>query len=306
MYIFPNNSRVIFTGDSITAHSKYTVRIVDYYRRELKERNVKFYQAAIPGATLEHAIKYFDDLIVPFNPTHATVFFGINDCGREYLDIADKERRDDLLSDKYRRFCSALSTYLDMLISHNITPILITPAPYAEYLYVQSSNLRHGQKLSFEYAEVIRSEAKRRGLELIDLHARISELYLFEDIYTPDRVHPSEYGHYRTAGYVLQSQDLEIGAYKTLEEIFTNDPPLQEWACAVSQLGDLYCMYVCVKPELYDMTSKEQINFVEKYVQSQSYGDSEVAREFSNRFLIYKPQEKQYYDIIRRFNGDLD
>jgi len=101
MSLFPENSRVIFTGDSITAHTNYTARIVDYYRRNLPERSVRFYEAAIPGSTLPCANKFFDDLILPFSPTHATVFFGINDCGRGWLNGDDKEKKLSLLTERY-------------------------------------------------------------------------------------------------------------------------------------------------------------------------------------------------------------
>ncbi len=305
MNIFPENSRVIFTGDSITAAANYTARIVDHYKRNLPERNVRFYQAAIPGSTLTRTIEYFDEMILPFKPTHATVFLAINDCGRGYLNFEDKEKKNSVLIEKYHNFKKNLNVYLDMLTDSGITPILFTPAPYAEYLPFDTECLKDGHRLSFEYAEVIRAEARRRGLELVDLHARLSELYMCEDIYNTDRVHPNDRGHYRMAECILNSQGLEIGEYRSLEDICGDSEALSCWQENAEKIGTLYAMYVCIKPELHAMPTEKQLEAVGEYVASEAYGDSAVAKLFSTSFMELKPMEKALFDSLRKYNGDI-
>ena len=42
MALFPQNARVLFTGDSITAQTRYTTRVKAYYDKHHPELNVKF------------------------------------------------------------------------------------------------------------------------------------------------------------------------------------------------------------------------------------------------------------------------
>jgi len=299
---FPKNARVLFTGDSITAHTMYTTRIKAHYDSHHPELNVKFASGAAAGASISHLIKFFDDLILPFKPTHATVCLGINDCGRGWLEHLPEKR--DILVEKYANYKNNLNTYLDMLISHGITPILVSIAPYAEFMNSDTPALRHGQRLSFEYAEIMRETANDRGIELIDLHAYIAERYLFEDIYTPDRVHPGDFGHYRIAECIIRHQGEKIDAYKPLDEMLFENEALKDWNKYVSRICDIYTTYVCVFPELYEKPYDEQMRFVEEYVISRGYGDSTFHRDFSTEFVILKPKEKELIDNLRRINGD--
>lgn len=305
MYIFPKDSRVIFTGDSITAQTKYTTRIVEYYRKHLPELNVKFGEGAVSGSTLNAAIRFFKDMILPMKPTHATVFYGINDCGLGFLNKEDKEEKYNALKKRYEDYKNNLSTFIDMLTAHGITPILITPAPYAEFLPGEGNVWKDGQKLSYEYAEVVRGEAKKRGLELIDLHARIAELYMHDDVYCGDRVHPTDHGQYRIAECILRSQGLTIDDYRPLDEILANNEELKAWQTAAYRIGRIYGMYVCVKGDLYDMPLDKQLDYVGEYVISRGYGANNVARDFSTEFVYLKPRESELWDKIHKFNGDL-
>ena len=302
MTTFPKNARVIFTGDSITAHTKYTARVKDHYDKHHLELNVKFASGAAAGASLTHLIKFFDELIMPFKPTHATVCIGINDCGRGWLEHPDKMR--DILTEKYANYRQNLNTYLDMLIWHNITPILVSIAPYAQFMKSETPALKHGQKLSFEYAEVIRDVAAKRGIELIDAHAFIAERYLYEDIYTPDRVHPGDFGHYRLAECILRHQGEEIGEYKPLDEMLDENETLRNWHKYVSRICDIYTTYVCIFPELFGKPLDEQMSFVEEYVITRGYGDSTFHRDFTTEFVVTKPKEAELWTKLAEVNGD--
>lgn len=302
MTTFPKNARVIFTGDSITAQTKYTARVVDHYKRNLPELNVKFFEGAISGSSLCHAIRFFNDMVLPFEPTHATVYYGINDCGLGWLSNQDKERARGELEKRYEAYKANLTTFVDMLLAHNITPILITPAPYAEFMAADTSCHKYGQKLSYEYAEVMRNEARSRGLELIDLHARMAELYIHEEDYSPDRVHPSDLGQYRIAECILRAQGQTIEPYRPLTELINDDPELALWQKTAFRFGRIYGMYVCVKPDLYDMPIEEQLDFTNEYVISRGYKDNNVSRDFSTEFVILKPKENKLIETLKELN----
>jgi len=303
MNTFPKNARVLFTGDSITAQTRYTTLVKRHYDKYLPELNVKFAVGAVSGSSLTHAIRYFNDLVLPFKPTHATICYGINDCGLGWLDKEDEELKRAELLKRYENYKANLTKYLDMLIEHNITPILVTPAPYAEFMQVDSPSHKGGQRLSYEYAEVMRAEGKKRGIEVIDVHARMAELYMHETLYGADRVHPVDLGHFRMAEAILRHQGQEIDEFKPFEEILNEDEKLKQWRTTAFRIGRIYGMYVCVKPDLYDMPYEEQMEYTNEFVINRGYGTNNVQRDFSTEFVILKPREKQLWAKIEELNG---
>ena len=304
MATFPKNSRVIFIGDSITAQCKYTTAVADYYAKNLPELNVKFAVGAVSGSTLNHAIKFFDTLVLPFKPTHATVFYGVNDCGLGWLNNEDTALRDEKLKEAYEKYKENLETYIDMLLANDITPILITPAPYAEFIEAESVPYKHGSRLVYEYAEVVRATARRRGLELIDFHARMSELYMTEPDYaSPDRVHPTELGQFRLAECFLRAQGHEIGEFKSLSE-YLKDEHLNAWRTATFRICRMFGVYVCMDADLFDKPASEQIEIMNEYVMSRGYGTNNFKRDFSTEFVILKPREAQLWARLAEINGD--
>ena len=303
MALFPKNARVIFTGDSITAQTRYTTLVKRHYDKYHPELNVKFAVGAVSGSSLSHAIRFFNDLILPFKPTHATICYGINDCGLGWLSNEDKEKAYERLLANYENYKKNLSTYLDMLTEHNITPILLTLAPYAEFMQVDSPSHKGGQRLSYEYAEVMRAEGKKRGIEVIDVHARVAELYMHETLYGADRVHPGDLGHHRMAEAILRHQGEQIDDFKPFTELLDEDEKLKEWRTTSFRIGRIYGMYVCVKGDLYDMPYEEQMEYTSEYVVTRGYGSNNVARDFSTEFVILKPKEKQLWAKIEELNG---
>lgn len=304
MNTFPKNSRVIFIGDSITAQCKYPTIVADYYAKNLPELNVKFAVGAVSGSTLNNAIKFFDTLVLPFRPTHATVFYGVNDCGLGWLNNEDAALRDEKLKEAYDKYKENLDTYIDMLLAHDITPILITPAPYAEFIEAESVLYKHGSRLVYEYAEVVRATARRRGLELIDFHARMSELYMNEaDYASPDRIHPTELGQFRLAECFLRAQGRELGEFKPLSE-YLADEHLNAWRTIAFRICRLFGVYVSVDPTLFDKPVSEQIDIMNEYVMTRGYGTNNVRRDFSTEFVILKPREAQLWERLAEINGD--
>ena len=291
MYPFEKNARVVFTGDSITAQSKYTARIVDYYRKHLPEQNVKFFPAAESGGTLANAIKFFKSNVLPFKPTHATVCFGVNDCRVWALTYGDQNEKMRLLNEAYDNYKSRLDTYLDMLISNGITPILVTPVPYAEYMKTDSPSSKGGHKLVEAYAEVMRVAAKERGLELIDLFERFAECYENEELYGADRVHPNDLGQYRMAEFILRAQGLEPDPYVPLNE-FLEAPYIGAWQKTAYRFCRIYGAYTCMPGNLYDLTSSERDEFLREFVIDHKYGENVVQRDFSTELLALLPMEK--------------
>ena len=96
--IFPDNSRVAFIGDSITAANLVLPRVIDAYRG----RGIRFYNCGVAGGTAEFAVQIFDKDVKRFMPTHAVVSFGINDSRR---DLLAEERSADRMNKLIFYFC---------------------------------------------------------------------------------------------------------------------------------------------------------------------------------------------------------
>lgn len=303
MTTFPKNSRVIFIGDSITARCSYAARVVEHYNKYLPELNVKFAVGAAAGSSLDDALRFFDAHVLPFKPTHATVFFGVNDAHLDALEIKAPDERYAKLKHYYDKYRKNLDIYLDLLIANGITPTLIAPAPYAEYMSSDTPAILNGHRVLYEYAELVRETASRRGLDLIDFHSRLNELYMIDDVYTADRVHPSEHGQYRMAECLLRSQGLRIDEYRPIEEILS-DSFIEKWYGCCRPLVVMYAAYVCLMTDIYEKNSDEQISIMRRALESGEYDSSPARREMAEHFVKFKPREAELRAQLNAICGD--
>ena len=83
--IFPNNARVVFIGDSITAENLALQWIIRAYTSLDGYDAIRFFNCGVAGGTEEFAVESYAKDIKRYNPTHAIVSFGINDSRREFL-----------------------------------------------------------------------------------------------------------------------------------------------------------------------------------------------------------------------------
>ena len=79
--IFPKGARVVFAGDSITNGNKYVCHIAEYYKNNLADREVQFFNCGISGCSLGTLIAVFDRDIMYYEPTHIVLTIGVNDSG---------------------------------------------------------------------------------------------------------------------------------------------------------------------------------------------------------------------------------
>ncbi|MBE6612861.1 MAG: hypothetical protein E7632_10255 [Ruminococcaceae bacterium] len=294
MTVFPKNARVVFLGDSITACCNWATRVVDYYTKNLPELSVKFKNSAVAGGTLSTMLAYFEPDTLPFKPTHATIFLGVNDSRNSALDNPDETARDNALAQAFARYKANYETLLALLKEHGITPILITPAPYAEYFETGQPVHPHGHELIRRYAEHVRYLARRDKLELVDFHARMAELYLDEALYNPDRIHPNDFGHYRMAECFLNAQGLEAPEYRTLDEIL-EEPVIGEWKQLTHLIRRVWGTELMLVRD-YEMPLEEKLKKMQDYIDDRGWSGSPVAitlEALSKEYLIYKPKEAE-------------
>ena len=301
---FPKNARVLFTGASTVAHSNFTLRIADYYRKHLPELNVKFFACCEAGGQYLHGIKHFDDMILPFEPTHVVCLYGANDAGLSALNHTDPELKKLRLTQRADAYKENIEIFLGKLREHSIEPILVTACAYGEFLPIDTAAYSGGFARLAEFAEYVRKACIKHNIPYFDVHARTAELFMHEDIFRRDRTHLTDYGEWRVAQYILRCQGLDIGEYVPFEEL-TKDEWNAAWYKNAYRLSRIYGAYVNLyELELYEKPVDEQMHIVEEYVITRGYGEVNSKRDYSTEFVIFKPQEKTFIDNLRRLNED--
>ena len=261
---YPDNSRVCFIGDSLVAQNHYLPRIIDFYGRSFPTANIRFFNCGTAGGTVRFALDSFDDDVALHKPTHAVVAFGVNDSNRWALENIRCIERYVTLKKSFEAYKKNLEALCDKIIDAGMELTLCTPAPYDEYTHADSSRLNGGYALLLGYADFVRELARRKGIKLCDFHAYLSEIMQNEILYTPDRIHLTEYGYSFMARCFLENQGFEYSDAEYCSERFEN------WKTAVEDLRDYYAVE-CMIIKNYAMPIDEKISLVEKYVQGRRW-----------------------------------
>lgn len=294
MHPFPKQARVCFIGDSITHNNGYVSRIAAYYKKNLPELQVRFWNNGVSGGSLRTVDLFFADDVQPVHPTHAVLMLGVNDSDRNALTASEPERS-RRLNAAFETYCHRLDHLCDVLYGQNIQAILCTPAPYAEFQQTAQDSLPGGHALILRYAEQVRHVSRERELPLVDYHARLSELYLDEVLYGDDHVHPNDFGHYRMAECFLRAQGLEIAPYAPLAELRAS-AGLTEWAANVSILRNIFATEWLFISD-YALPLKEKMAQIAKL----SAGNTiEWKASMFHDYLTYKPQQAELAAKIDR------
>lgn len=285
MQPFPNNSRVVFIGDSITAANLYTSHIMAYYLENLKDKKVVFFNSAVPGGTTVSQLTYLYDVALKFSPTHAIVNLGVNDsrffllhekrCAKRYSDLV-------FWFEEYKR---TLAKLCDELEKNGVRIILCTPAPYAEYQPDGEAPAHGAYTLVSGYADFCRKFAAERNYPLCDLHSYITEKLQTETLYDSDRVHPNERGHYYMAKCFLSHQDLELGEQKPIPEC------LSELNSVTQDIAHMFFVERHVVED-YEIPTAQKLGIVRDYIESKKY-PSELYKELSEKYLDIKPRQEK-------------
>lgn len=229
---FPDGSRVAFFGDSITRLGGGILRVAAQYRALFPERDVRFFNVGISGGGLVAANLYFDGWLAPLKPTHVILAFGVNDAGPLCIapsaaDAAAEAERVSQAAATFREGYLALVRRIEAL-GASVTVRAITP--YDESARSDGAGEPvPGRGAAFRrIAEQIRSIAVERGLACLDDYARMSAYTAEEPLFSADRVHPTDRGHWRIAGTLLEAQGLPVPKFKSQNEVIA-ESGLGEW-----------------------------------------------------------------------------
>lgn len=297
---FPDNARVCFVGDSLTAANQVLPRVNDHYNKYFPNSNLRFFCCGTSGGTYKTAIEFFNDDVLIHKPTHAVVAFGVNDSNRWALERPRGKEKYDSLKAYYENFKKEVKVYCDMLKEHGIEAILCTPAPYDEYTPSDIPAYSGGFALIAEYANVIRNYARDNNIPLCDNHAFLTEQLQLdsEPIISPDHVHPASHGYYLMAKNFLAFQGLEIDLEADIPEYFNR------WREEVQKLRLAYGAEQMVIHN-YKMPIEEKVKLIKGKIEAESWGIPAFEPFIRGFDAIGFGKDEQYKLIDRVYEKDV-
>lgn len=291
---FPNNSRVAFIGDSITAENLSLQWIINAYKSLDGYQSVRFFNCGVAGGTAEFAIESYESDVKRYRPTHAVVSFGINDSKRELLlEKRDSDRR-RALTDAYEEYKINMAKLVDILLADGIDVTLCTPYPYDEYSDSTEPALPGGYALMLGYSEYVRILANEKGVRLYDANAVISRIMASESVFSADRIHPDAHGYYVLAREFLAEQGVDVGPETALPERFAC------WHSYVARLRKVLaseCMLVKLLGMKFDDPTEEKMALMLDRVERRDFGKP-VFESFYLSYVKDKPNEAELYRLI--------
>ena len=298
---FPNNSRVAFIGDSITAANLSLQWIIRAYSRIPDTDGIRFFNCGVAGGTADFAVSSYYGDIKRYNPTHAVISFGINDSNRDALLLERDEKRLEILTLAYDKYRTRLAELVDMLTKDGVDVTLCTPVPYDEYTPGENKPLPGGFALMLGYAEYVRTLAKEKGVTLYDQHKILSGVMAKEPVFSPDRIHPTPHGYYVIAREILKEQGIEVGDEDAMPECFA------QWHQYVARLRKVIateCMIVPRLGESFDSPAEQKLPKMQSLIDREGWGVP-VLESFCRAYMEDKPHEAELYRLVDETYEDI-
>lgn len=285
--IFPDNARVCFIGDSITAANKALPVIIDTYRKKFPERKVRFFNCGTSGAQLFYALKYFEEDIAACRPTHAVIAYGMNDAWLWNLPYLPDEEHYNLLTEAYDTYRQRLNTLCGKLESIGVKDITVcTPSPYNEYGEGDAEVWRGGAAALVGYSAFVREFAREKGYSLCDYNSYLTRAMQTQKVYNPeDRVHPSDHGYYLMAKCFLESQGIEACQETPVPEY------LKAWCEKTEDLRDIHYVENNII-ENRDMSQEEKYDFVREYLKRDGLHPDFISK--GNKYFENRSKSSQF------------
>ena len=288
MNAFPDNARVCFLGDSITANGRFVALIHDCFKRNHPHCGIRFFDCGTSGGSAEWLLRTFDEDIAPHKPTHVFLMIGINDSRRDLLAQPRTPERSCALLEAYETYKTNLRTLIARLQALGTQVTLVSLPPCAEFQPGDSPNLPGSYALTLGYAAAMQAIALECGCGFTDLHAFMTEKMQTEDLYAPDRVHPTPKGHLYMAEAILQDQGLTPASGAEEEHISALQEKLLDFRRIMA------VEYLVINDET--LSDEEKLARVRQYLEEKQWARPNVMnfREVSERYLVTKPIEREY------------
>ena len=290
---FPDNARVCFVGDSLTAQNTVQWMTVDCYKNNFPNANVEFFNCGVAGGTAASAIQYLEDDVFIHNPTHAVIGFGVNDSMRGALANPRTFDRYDRLVNAFENFKVNMRELCDRLAQRGVKITLCTPPPYDEYHEGTEPPFVGGYALLLAYAEEVRKIAKEKNLPLCDYFEFFAREMQEDELYCGDHVHPNNHGYYVMGKYFLSQQGLDAG-----EERHTPPDYLKAWCAKVSERVEIFSGELMIVRN-YNAPLEEKYKIVENYLQTCG-NVLQRMKDIANNYLRLKANQAEIFSEMDR------
>ena len=205
MIKLPKGARVCFVGDSITANNDYILYIQNHFFKNRKNEGIKFYNCGVSGGGCWSQLQFFENDTARHKPTHIFIMLGVNDSGFGYLEKTRSAERYLSLTERYERFKVNLEKLYNEAKGTGAKIVFMTPPPYDEFAQIDTPAIHGAYALILGYADYVKQFAKAHGCEFIDVNRYLTEKMQSENLYNPDRVHPTRKGQFYIAECIIDS-----------------------------------------------------------------------------------------------------
>ena len=201
-----NGDRVVFYGDSITAQRRYTRFVEDFIISRYPHIKIEFYNAGVSGDTVAggHAGSMEERVkrdVLPLHPSVVTIMLGMND-GR-YTTVFEKNFDD--YEAGYRKLVEALRSDLP-----GVRLLLIRPSPYDEIAHPPA--IAGYNSVMARYGDFVAQLGNELDVPVVDFGSAVDAALRagmkidprMAGSLLPDRIHPSETGHWIMAAALVQ------------------------------------------------------------------------------------------------------
>ena len=294
---FPDNARVCFVGDSITHSGRFQKYVIACYRKNFPAAKVEFYNCGIAGGNLKNTLGIYNEDIDIYAPTHVVLMKGVNDSRRGRLENAADAERYEKIVEAYEKYKRNIEEFYLLTKEKGVELILCTPVPYDEYQRADSPVLRGGYALMLGYADFIREFAKEKGIALCDYHAAMTRAMQSEVLYSTDRVHPNDRGHFYMAKAFLDSQGLELCDDMEISA------DIEEWYSLTQKIRDVVTAEFFASPDYLTMTDEERFDAVRSQVERIDKGLADFGDYVGGlfrRYLVDRPRLSEYINAVKQ------
>ena len=222
---FKDGDVVVFLGDSITHGGRYHEFVTDFYRTRYPDLKVRFVNSGVGGDNASAAQRRIPDDVVPYNPTHVAIHFGMNDVSRGSYSAESSLSTISRRVGAFENWKKNIDVLLGKLKEAvpGATPIYFTTTPYDDTAVV--TNMPPGAK---GWATVnqfgcnaglammaghIATKAKADKVWCVDFYTPLNSFVVRHQKKDPhfmvtkwDRVHPEALGHSIMAWKFLEDQ----------------------------------------------------------------------------------------------------
>ncbi len=224
---FPDDARVMMIGDSITCNGSCVAHLQEYYLSHFPERRVRFFNSGVSGGrAASSGLRYLEDDMALYKPTHAVVMFGMNDCSRHlYGGDAPKTLEK---AEAFAAYAESMITLCDKLTAKGLPLVLCAPTPFDNGMETETPALPGVDTTLTGYGYFCRGLAEKYDAAFVDYNTPFTHINrekqkkdARDSLVGADRVHPTAEGQAVMATIFLRAQgftDLPVPSAETAKD----------------------------------------------------------------------------------------